>query len=95
MTNIKKEQDELTYEEHCQARELTSDKKVEIVMDYNVGTSDYSKKRIQPWDIIDEYDLDFYEGNVLKYLLRTKGSRREDLEKIQHYIAKMLLNLEE
>jgi hypothetical protein len=65
------------------------------VMMTNVGESDYSTKKIQPWDIIDEYNLDFYEGNVLKYLLRTKGSRREDLEKIRHYIDKMLHDIKE
>jgi hypothetical protein len=64
-------------------------------MKSNVGKSNYSKKKIQPWEIIDEYELDFYEGNVLKYLLRTKGSRKEDLEKIQHYIVKMLADLKE
>jgi hypothetical protein len=64
-------------------------------METNVGKSNYSKKTIQPWEIIDEYELDFYEGNVLKYLLRTKGSRKEDLEKIQHYIVKMLADLKE
>jgi len=65
------------------------------VMMTNVGESDYSTKKIQPWDIIDEYNLDFYEGNVLKYLLRTKGSRKEDLEKIRHYIDKMLHDIKE
>jgi hypothetical protein len=59
-------------------------------MNYNIGKSNYSDKKIQSWDIIDEYNLSFYEGNVLKYLLREKGSRREDLQKIRHYIDKML-----
>jgi len=37
-----------------------------------IGGTHYSKHKIQPWDIIDEYGLNFYEGNVLKYLLRKK-----------------------
>ena len=61
----------------------------------NIGASDYSKKKIQPWDIIDEYELDFYEGNILKYLLRTKGSRKEDIEKIQHYVVKILADIKD
>ena len=55
-----------------------------------VGGDHYNKHRIQPWDIIDEWDLNFYEGNVLKYLLRCKGNRLEDLQKIAHYIEKMI-----
>ena len=59
-----------------------------------VGGSHYKKHSIQPWDIIDEYGLGFYEGNVLKYLLRDKGNKREDLEKAVHYLEKMLEDLE-
>lgn len=66
----------------------------EIPSGRQVGGSHYKKHSIQPWDIIDEYGLGFYEGNVLKYLLRDKGSRREDLEKAVHYLEKMLEDLE-
>jgi hypothetical protein len=55
-----------------------------------VGGSHYTKYSIQPWDIIDCYNLDFYEGNVLKYLLRVKGDRLEDLEKARHYLDKII-----
>lgn len=55
-----------------------------------VGGDHYNKHSIQPWDIIDEWDLNFYEGNVLKYLLRRKGNRLEDLQKIAHYVEKMI-----
>ena len=55
-----------------------------------IGGTHYSKHTIQPWDIIDEYGLNFYEGNVLKYLLRKKDNRREDLEKCQHYLEKCI-----
>lgn len=55
-----------------------------------VGGSHYSRHSIQPWDIIVEWDLNFFEGNVLKYLLRRKGNRLEDLEKIAHYVEKMI-----
>ena len=55
-----------------------------------VGGSHYKDYPIQPWDIIDCYGLDFYEGNVLKYLLRTKGDRLEDLQKAKHYLDKII-----
>ncbi len=53
---------------------------------FQVGGDHYSRHSIQPFDIIDEYDLNFYEGNALKYLLRQKGDRITDLKKARHYI---------
>ena len=49
---------------------------------------------VQPWDIIAMYGLDFFEGNVIKYVLRRKGSRVEDLKKARHYIDKKIELLE-
>lgn len=56
-----------------------------------VGGNHYSKYKIQPWAIIDEYGLDFYEGSALKYLLRhrDKGGT-EDLKKCRHYLDKLI-----
>lgn len=53
-----------------------------------VGGDHYKKHVIQVWDIIDAYDLNFWEGNALKYLLRQKGNRVEDLQKAIHYLEK-------
>jgi len=59
-----------------------------------VGGDHYKKagNNMQPWDIIDAWNLDFYEGSVLSYLLRSKykGERLKDLQKIQHYLDKMI-----
>lgn len=54
--------------------------------DYNVGKSDYAKHKIQPWDIILEYGLNYWDGDIVKRVLRTKEgeSRRLDYEKIIH-----------
>jgi len=52
-----------------------------------IGGDHYSKHRIQPIDIIDEYSLNFFEGNALKYILRYKEKNGiEDLEKAKDYI---------
>lgn len=51
-----------------------------------VGGDHYSRHLIQPVDIIDEYELNYFEGNALKYILRRKGDRLQDLEKAKHYI---------
>lgn len=52
----------------------------------------YRKGAMQPWDIIDEWDLNFYEGNVLKYLLRAKhkGSQLDDYIKAKHYLQRLI-----
>lgn len=57
-----------------------------------VGGNHYSKFKIQPWDIVDEYGLSFYAGSALKYLLRAghKGPTVEDLKKCRHYLDKMI-----
>lgn len=54
--------------------------------DYYIG------KGMSPWEIIDHYDLDFYEGNVLKYLLRyrRKGTSVPDLIKARNYLNKLI-----
>lgn len=60
-----------------------------------VGGEHYRKKGIQPWNIIDANDLDFYEGNALKYLLRYKEKGGViDLDKAIHYIEKIKENYE-
>lgn len=55
-----------------------------------VGGDHYLGRACQPWDIIDAWDLDFFEGNALKYLLRRKPGalRSEDLRKAIHYLER-------
>lgn len=56
------------------------------VRDYNVGTSDYSKHKIQPWDIWLDYNLNPWDADIIKRILRNKegDSRKLDYEKIKH-----------
>lgn len=56
-------------------------------LDRMVGGNHYRELALQPWEIIDALDLDFYDGNALKYLLRwRKKGGVEDLKKAVHYI---------
>lgn len=58
---------------------------------YQIGGSHYAKHKTQPWDLVDEYGLDFYEGNALKYLLRWKDKGGvEDLKKCRHYLDRLI-----
>lgn len=61
--------------------------------DRQVGGDHYKRapQNMQPWDIIDAWGLDFYAGNVLKYILRAKHKGGvEDLQKARHYLDKMI-----
>lgn len=47
--------------------------------------------KYQPWEIIDVLGLDFFEGSVLKYLLRwRKKNGVEDLRKAIHTLQRMI-----
>ena len=56
------------------------------VRSFNVGASDYSKHTIQPWSIWIDYDLNPFDADIVKRVLRTKKgeSRILDYEKIIH-----------
>lgn len=50
----------------------------------------YVGKDMQAWDVIEAFDLDFFEGSALKYLLRyKKKGGRDDLEKLIHYATRL------
>jgi|TARA_R100001530_G_scaffold42386_1_gene32286 hypothetical protein len=63
-------------------------------MDYQVGGNHYKDCGIQPVDYIFQNNLDYFEGNVVKYITRhrKKAEGRKDVEKAIHY-AQMILEL--
>lgn len=56
------------------------------VRSYNRGKSDYPKHIIQPWSIWIDYNLNAFDADIVKRILRTKEGepRRLDYEKIIH-----------
>ena len=48
----------------------------------------YSANGIEAIDVIDAYNLNFYLGNAIKYILRSerKGNKKIDLEKAVWYL---------
>lgn len=56
------------------------------VRSYNVGKSDYAKHTIQPWDIWKDWDLNPWDADIVKRVLRSKEgeARTLDYEKIIH-----------
>ena len=59
-----------------------------------IGGDHYKNCAIQPIDYIVKNNLDFLEGNVVKYITRhkTKGEGKKDIEKVIHY-AELILEL--
>ncbi len=53
---------------------------------HNIGKSNYAQHKIQPWDIWLEYDLNPWDADIVKRVLRKKDgdSREMDYEKIIH-----------
>lgn len=46
---------------------------------------------LQPWDVVHHFDLEFFDGNAVKYLLRWRHKGGvEDLRKARHYIDKLI-----
>jgi hypothetical protein len=58
-----------------------------IASDIQEGGNHYKKYKIQPTEFIHTNNLNFIQGNVIKYLLRYKDKNGlEDLQKAKHYI---------
>ncbi len=70
----------------------TEKKQTPDIRSYNIGDSDYSKHKIQPWDIWEDYKLNPWDADIVKRTLRTKQepgmsmeeSRILDYRKIIH-----------
>lgn len=66
------------------------------VRSHNVGMSDYSKHVIQPWSIWIDYNLNPFDADIVKRVLRTKENtpRKEDYEKIIHICQERIRQIE-
>jgi hypothetical protein len=80
----------ITLEEYFAGLNKVYENTGKTVKDQQVGGNHY-QRAIQPWDIIIEWDLDYFEGNVLKYILRWKHKDGvQDLKKARHYLDKLI-----
>ena len=58
------------------------------------GGNHYKKHKIQPYIFITKNNLNFFQGNVIKYVVRYKDKNGiEDLKKIIHYCELEIENL--
>lgn len=75
----------------------------ENIRSYNVGNSNYSKHKIQPWDIWREFNLNPWDADIVKRILREKeepGMSKEDArimdyEKIIHICKERIRQIKE
>lgn len=63
---------------------------------FNVGTSDYSTHIIQPWSIWLDWNLNPWDADIVKRVLRNKlgESRKQDYEKIIHICHERIRQIE-
>jgi len=68
--------------------------KEDNALDKQVGGQHYKDCAIQPVEYIFQNNLDYFEGNVVKYITRhrKKGGGKKDIEKAIHY-AQLILEL--
>lgn len=60
-------------------------------LDKQVGGSHYKVGAIQPIEYIEDNDLGYHEGNVIKYITRWRDKNGiQDLEKAIHYIELLI-----
>ena len=64
--------------------------------DNQVGGSHYKFFKIQPYEFISKNDLSFFQGNVIKYVVRYPYKNGiEDLQKIIHYCQLEILKIQD
>lgn len=73
---------------------IESFKPVSSSLDKQIGGDHYKKCEIQPVEYIVKNNLNFLEGNIIKYTTRhrQKGEGRADIEKVIHY-AQLILEM--
>lgn len=61
------------------------------------GSSDYTQHTIMPWSIWLDYDLDAFDADIVKRVLRKKDTdpRRLDYEKIIHLCHEKIRQIDE
>lgn len=68
----------------------TSDEIRDIVGMDPIKPAYYNDTKITPFDVIDDWSLNFYLGNAIKYIKRAgkkaDNSRLQDLKKVREYI---------
>lgn len=86
--------DDNLYNELKRVRIITD--ALDNIRDDNVGASNYSEHIIQPWSIWIDWNLNPWDADIVKRVLRTKSDtpRKEDYEKIIHICKERIAQLD-
>lgn len=73
-----------------------ADSEFNSVRTFNIGASNYSDHIIQPWSIWIDWNLNPWDADIIKRVLRSKiaTSRKEDYEKIIHICQERIRQIE-
>jgi len=59
--------------------------------DKQVGGKHYGGGDLQHWDIVDKFKLDYFQGQITKYIMRWRNKNGlEDLLKARHFLDKYI-----
>ena len=91
-----KEHTILEYVGDTMQEEKKMKKKEEECLDLVNFPPHYNQSMIQPIDVIEDWDLNYNLGNLIKYIsrYRYKGSPLQDLQKAQWYLERAISVLE-
>jgi hypothetical protein len=64
--------------------------------DIQVGGDHYKTGKSEHWDIVADHELDYFQGQILRYVMRwNKKDGLKDLKKAEHFIKKYIELVEE
>ena len=90
----------LAIQEIDKIKNLDREADLETLVNYKLELVDhpphYNSGRYETIDVIDDWKLDFYCGNAIKYISRHKykGQPKQDIEKAIWYLTRYLQNLD-
>lgn len=59
--------------------------------DKQVGGGHYKGNEIEHWDLVDMYQWDYFQAQIIKYVMRHKKKKGpEDLQKAIHFLEKYI-----
>ena len=65
--------------------------KAMVANERQVGGDHYKTGGAEHWDMVNQFGLDYFQGQITKYLFRwRKKNGVEDLEKARHYLDKYI-----
>ena len=73
------------------SEEFAANEKKSSANERQVGGQHYGLKEFQHWDMVSMFGLDYFQGQITKYVMRwNKKNGLQDLEKAKHFLEKYI-----